>query len=162
MDITSSSEAAQKKAAPESEIIHGSEITIPINETKSDEPEATENTLPIIEIRGKYFLGHCDRSMTTGLYGHGNYLWFDDQMIYVKMHDAQKRMVINNSGQIYTLISEPDMELFMYHMGKPWDTCYKYIWKGTEDYVDYIPAIYMSFRAFAKKKFAIYNFNPVA
>lgn len=101
MDITSSTEVAQKKDVIVPEIIHGSEIMIPINETKSDEPEATENTLPIIEIRGKYFLGHCDRSMTTGLYGHGNYLWFDDQMIYVKMHDAQKRMVINNSGQIY-------------------------------------------------------------
>lgn len=132
------------------EIVHGSEIATPLNETKSNLLEATENAKPIIEIRGKYFLGQCDRSMTTGAYGHGDYLWFDDQMTYVKMHDEQKRVVISNSGQIYELISEPDIELFMQHMGKPWDTSYKYIWKGTADYVDYIPAVYISFHTFRK------------
>lgn len=110
-----------------------------------------------IEIRGAYFLGQEDRDPLTGVYGIGNYLHLVNAAFSIELHDAQARKVIDKVGQVYVLLSEPDMDMFRTYRLFPWNAIYKRIYYRGDDWTDYAPAAYLSFTAFADKKLEIFG-----
>lgn len=125
-----------------------------LDESAVDEPQE------IIEIRDSYFLGQEDRNFITHMYGQGDYLYRardePGTKVAVTLQDARLRTVIDRSGQVYKLLSEPDAELFQICVGNVWDV-YKSRFVGCENYSDYVPGMYLSFTAFANSDIMFYD-----
>lgn len=114
----------------------------------------TLNQNDSIEIRGMNFLGNEDRDFITMKYGIGDYIFINGNIHKIKLKDATTRTVVDDSGQIYTLLSEPNMDMFMMFRGIPWDIV-KNQFIG-ENYTDYVPGYYLSFNAFADSQLTLY------
>lgn len=115
-------------------------------ESKSNVVEAT------IEITGKYFLGRSSTDPTAETYGIGKYLFIDEpkSIIPISLHDEHKRTVVAETGQIYELRIEPDIQTFIKHRGVPWRVPFRHMQDHSRHMTNFTSEYYPSFLAFVK------------
>lgn len=114
--------------------------------------------IPTIIEAEPYFLHEVDRWPHNGRYGEGRYIYVFGNHYLIKEFDEFKKYVHTTTGEIVKLGNdEPDYELFLEVMGKPWDDIYKNMWKDNEDYTDYVPLVYRTIEQYITNEGEFYH-----
>lgn len=69
--------------------------------------------------------------------------------------DVEKKIIKTKINLTFVLTSEPTEELLFNVIINPWDTKYKQMWKGDENYIDYKPAFYKSLGDYSNNKLTL-------
>jgi len=105
-----------------------------------------------------YFLHQVDRWPDNGRYGDGKCIYVCNKHHPIKEFDDAKKQVYTTTGLLVKLDdNEPDFDLFLEVVGKPWDNVYKDMWKDDEDYTDYAPLVYKTIQQYLTDSGEFYN-----
>lgn len=105
----------------------------------------------------EYFIHNVDRWPSTGAYGD-NYIYVDGKHHAINECDVENKVITTKSGISYNLgENQPNYDLFYKVVGMQWDVLYKEMWKGDEDYTDYVPLFYRTLENFKNRKGEWYN-----
>ncbi len=101
-----------------------------------------------------YFLHQVDRWPHNGSYG-GDYLFLDGEHYLIT--GCNNRTFSCQNRKDITVVGEPDVAMFKYVMGRPWDEMYKHVYAGDENFTDYRPHYYKTYQDFVDRSSTSYK-----